>query len=176
MSSFVADTETQEECARYVARLESGLPGETERRIEGAELVGLYCSFRQGQTLRGWCIEHAEVVIALDVRRLVSFGVVKGFLYRVHRYAVAVGKGEEEEQEDWREDREENTVEKISGVEGEASRGWERNHRKKGGSASLDRFLDGTHSFDEICTALGISERELVARLKSRGDVHIIQR
>ena len=41
----------------------------------------------------------------------------------------------------------------------------------------LDRFLDGTHCFDEICTELAISERELLARLKGKGgDVQIICR
>ena len=40
----------------------------------------------------------------------------------------------------------------------------------------LERFLDGTHCFDEICTELMISEKELGQRLKTRGDVQIICR
>jgi len=44
------------------------------------------------------------------------------------------------------------------------------------GDAELKKFLDGTHCFDEICTELGISERELMSRLKSWGDVHVINR
>ncbi len=40
----------------------------------------------------------------------------------------------------------------------------------------LERFLDGTHCFDEICTELMISEKELGQRLKARGDVQIICR
>ena len=41
---------------------------------------------------------------------------------------------------------------------------------------SLEKFLDGTHCFDEICTELMISEKELGQRLKARGDVQIICR
>lgn len=40
----------------------------------------------------------------------------------------------------------------------------------------LERFLDGTHCFDEICTELMISEKELGQRLKTKGDVQIICR
>ena len=31
---------------------------------------------------------------------------------------------------------------------------------------TLSKYLDGTHCFDQICTELEISERELTARLK----------
>ena len=41
---------------------------------------------------------------------------------------------------------------------------------------ALEKFLDGTHPFDEICTELMISEKELGQRLKARGDVQIICR
>ena len=40
----------------------------------------------------------------------------------------------------------------------------------------LGKYLDGTHCFDEICTDLMISEKELTARLKAWGDVQIICR
>ena len=40
----------------------------------------------------------------------------------------------------------------------------------------LERFLDGTRCFDEICTELMVSEKELGQRLKARGDVQIICR
>ena len=48
--------------------------------------------------------------------------------------------------------------------------------RGKEGDRELERFLDGTHCFDEICTDLMISEKELGQRLKARGDVQIICR
>jgi hypothetical protein len=53
--------------------------------------------------------------------------------------------------------------------------------RGKGGKLSAEdkefsKYLDGTHCFDEICTELGLSERDLVQKLKAWGDVAIIQR
>lgn len=42
---------------------------------------------------------------------------------------------------------------------------------------SLVKYLDGMHCFDQICTELEVSERELTARLKRYpGEVLIIHR
>lgn len=43
-------------------------------------------------------------------------------------------------------------------------------------STSVLKYLDGSHCFDEICTDLMISEKELLALLKDVGDVQIIYR
>lgn len=41
----------------------------------------------------------------------------------------------------------------------------------------LAKYLDGMHCFDQICTELEISERELTARLKRyQGEVLIVHR
>ncbi|KAL9048540.1 MAG: hypothetical protein Q9162_007669 [Coniocarpon cinnabarinum] len=40
----------------------------------------------------------------------------------------------------------------------------------------LDRYLDGSHCFDEICVALSMSPQELLSRLRSRKDVHVFER
>lgn len=152
MAGFVADKEAQEECRRYVIRPDGGLPG-TERdrdpRTVGTRLVELFGSLRQGQSLRNWCMEHAEVMGVMDIRRFITFGVIKGFLYRVHKYAVASSPGSTD----------------LGGKRGKGEEG-----------AALAKYLDGTHCFDEICTELMISEKELVAKLKGFGDVQIIQR
>ena len=98
LGSFVSDKSAQEECRRYVAIPDTGLPrnlGDQVNHIEtkgeaidGTRLVELYASFKQGHSLRNWCVEHADVLEGLDVRRLVTFGVIKGFLYRVSKYGV----------------------------------------------------------------------------------------
>jgi hypothetical protein len=42
---------------------------------------------------------------------------------------------------------------------------------------TLAKYLDGMHCFDQICTELEISERELTSRLKRyQGEVLIIHR
>ncbi|KAA6416300.1 MAG: nitrogen permease regulator 2 [Lasallia pustulata] len=161
MAAFVHDADMQRECARYVAIPDSGLPGGATARgagngrggtITGIRLVELYCSLKQGQSVKGWCGEHAEALVGVDVRRLITFGVIKGFLYRVHKYAVATAL--------------------LAGGTGK-QRGRQGTEPM---DAELAKYLDGTHCFDEICTELLISEKELVARLKGCGEVQIICR
>ena len=188
VAAFVESEEMQVECARYVAL---GEPGAWEKRTEaekteaeegeeaerdkgvmsGAQLAELYLSLKQGHSVKSWCVEHADVVGRIDVRRFITFGVIKGFLYRVHKYAVATSihrsgskrltKANLNRSKQRGEQREEKTKEKT-GREAE--------------NAELGKYLDGTHCFDEICTDLMISEKELTARLKAWGDVQIICR
>ncbi len=172
------------ECARYVcisgtaASVGLGDDGGdahgNDMPISGERLISLYTSLKQGQSLKTWCIEHAEQLEGIDVRRLVTFGVIKGFLYRVHKYAIATTTA---------------TITRSSG--GENLKGGSQTEmlpsssaRDDGGGvkergqkkSELGRYLDGTYCFDEICTELGISERELVGELKRWGDVQIIHR
>ena len=181
MAAFVADAEMQAEARAYVVYPDifedgPGLNNEdnSARRelaaelLGGAELVELYCSLRQGQTMRTWCLEHAEVVGLVDVRRFVTFGVIKGFLYRVHKYAIDMGPAEASN----------NTRTASDTAEDDEPEVQQSSGRRKGntGKKVLRDFLGGAHCFDEICTELQISERELMARLQDWGDVQIIQR
>jgi hypothetical protein len=52
-------------------------------------LITLYTSLRQGLTLRTWVLDNLALLAGIDIRRLITFGIIKGFLYRVHRYAIA---------------------------------------------------------------------------------------
>ena len=54
-------------------------------------LIRLYASLKQGLTLRNWCIENASSLDGIDIRRFITFGVIKGFLYRVQKFAFATG-------------------------------------------------------------------------------------
>ncbi|KEQ88522.1 nitrogen permease regulator 2 [Aureobasidium pullulans EXF-150] len=55
-----------------------------------ATVLHLYSSLRQGLPLRDWCLAHASSLAYIDVRRFITFGIIKGFLYRSHRYAIAL--------------------------------------------------------------------------------------
>lgn len=159
IGAFVGTPQVQEECRRYILLpavalrdgLEASRVAETEAP-DGTKLVEMYCSLRQGQSVKSWCMGHADVMMVVDIRRFVTFGVIKGFLYRVHKYAIAP-----------------RATSSLSGIRSKKGR-W------GGGDTELERFLDGKHCFDEICTELLISERELLGRLKEVGEVHIIQR
>jgi len=177
---FVETTEMQEECARYVTIPDVEVGDGTsfprslredevvKERIGGTELAELYLSIKQGQSVKSWCTEHADVVSQLDMRRFITFGVIKGFLYRVHKYAFATPSAKSASSK-WltktnleRSNRKGNAVKEVGDNQAE--------------DVELTKYLDGTHSFDEICTDLMISERELSTRLKVRGDVELICR
>lgn len=197
LACFVESTELQDECARYLTipySDENGVvPGDDDGPlISGTELVELYCSLKQGQSVRHFAIHHATMLERIDVRRLITFGVIKGFLYRVHKYAIAPaavkkpahrsskknavkggfggggGGGEQSVgKEQQPQDGDDENADKAddAGMEGAADK-----------KADLFLYLDGTHCFDEICTELMISERELMGKLKTWGDVQIIHR
>ncbi|KAI0427525.1 nitrogen permease regulator 2-domain-containing protein [Xylaria sp. FL1042] len=57
------------------------------------QLIKLMTTFCVGRSVMEWVRLHQEggfdVLRHVDVRRLVQFGVIKGLLYRVHKYAVS---------------------------------------------------------------------------------------
>lgn len=164
ITSFVEDTEMQEECARYIALPTDGIKQNAQLdTISGLQLVELYLSLKQGQNVKSFYIEHAETMDRIDVRRFITFGVIKGFLYRIHKFAIATNPA------------------------GRRKRDHQVKSRQKTKAAAddpdsdayvldLEQYLDGIHCFDEICTELMISEQELTGRLKAIGDVQIISR
>lgn len=165
------------------------------------------------RTPRSTGVNPADI---LDLRRFITFGVIRGFLYRVHRYAILVspaGVGlTAGAATAARSSRRRKTAAGAGGVSAAVAAAATAtatattaatSRREPGGkktrdgaTADKDRhatpatpavaaananedddhdrqrlrpFLDGTHCFDEICTALGISERELMIRLKGFG-------
>ncbi|KAL8686855.1 MAG: hypothetical protein Q9218_006814 [Villophora microphyllina] len=169
-ASFVEDTEMQEECARYIAS-PSDRTGQSYQHglVSGLQLVELYLALKQGQTLKSFYIEHAETMDRIDVRRFVTFGVIKGFLYRVHKYAIATNPTSRRKRDHKSKNRQKALPLADVGAQNDDLDAYTY-------IVDLERFLDGTHCFDEICTELMISEHELMGRLKVVGDVQIICR
>jgi hypothetical protein len=60
-----------------------------EWHIEYETLITLYTSLRQGLTLKAWVLDNLDLLSGIDIRRFITFGIIKGFLYRVHKYAYA---------------------------------------------------------------------------------------
>ncbi|KAE8163432.1 NPR2-domain-containing protein [Aspergillus tamarii] len=59
--------------------------------VDGVGLVELYASLKQGQSVKQWYMHHSRQLAHIDIRRFITFGIIKGFLYRVHKYAYATG-------------------------------------------------------------------------------------
>ncbi|KAG9790885.1 Nitrogen permease regulator 2-like protein [Exophiala dermatitidis] len=159
--------------------------------IDGVGIVQLFASLRQGLTVREWYAQNANMLANIDMRRFVTFGVIKGFLYRVHRYAIRTQKGRQSVHGQHVDtvDESEHDHHYLTGSmssERQLNEGSLSSKRKQVGkrhdirllNSRIIEYLDGTHCFDEICTDLDISERDLMDRLKSRelGDVVIICR
>lgn len=60
--------------------------------VDGVGIVELYASMKQGQSVKQWYSQHSRELANIDIRRFITFGVIKGFLYRVHKYACATGQ------------------------------------------------------------------------------------
>jgi hypothetical protein len=173
--------------------------------IDGVGIVQLFACLRQGLTVREWYARNANMLANIDMRRFITFGVIKGFLYRVHRYAIRTQKGPigtihgprgglDDQQNGQFLTRSMSSERHFSEAPLLARRKKHNNNNNNNGDQSngkgrggedflflnshLIEFLDGTHCFDEICTELDISEKELTERLKSReiGEAVIICR
>lgn len=59
--------------------------------VDGVAIVELYASLKQGQSVKQWYAQHSNRLSYIDIRRFITFGIIKGFLYRVHKYAYATG-------------------------------------------------------------------------------------
>ncbi|CAG8494827.1 12101_t:CDS:2 [Funneliformis caledonium] len=81
ITRIIEDEAIQSECSSYVRK-----PGTMSPSF--AKLFSLYCLLKHGFTLKEWVQENQVASLNIDIRRFISFGVIKGFLYRVHKYPV----------------------------------------------------------------------------------------
>ncbi|TFK55086.1 NPR2-domain-containing protein [Heliocybe sulcata] len=81
---WLADEQhVREECGLYVTK-----PG--KRIPDFPRLLHLYSRLKPGKSVFEWSQEHDVIDQGVDVRRFVSFGVIKGFLRRIHRYPMLI--------------------------------------------------------------------------------------
>ncbi|KAL9576724.1 MAG: hypothetical protein Q9212_006865 [Teloschistes hypoglaucus] len=170
ITAFVEDTEMQEECARYIALPTDGIKQNAQLdTVSGLQLVELYLALRQGQNVKSFYIEHVETMDRVDVRRFITFGVIKGFLYRVHKFAIATNPTGRRKRDHKLKSRQKSRTAAVMEAPTD-------DPDSDSQVLDVEQYLDGTHCFDEICTELMMSEQELTSRLKAVGDVQIISR
>ncbi|ORX35598.1 nitrogen permease regulator 2-domain-containing protein [Kockovaella imperatae] len=80
-----SDESVTSECAAYVTR-----PGYS--RQPWPTLLRLYSHLVPGLTIHEWIEKYHTQALGIDPRRFVSFGIIKGFLRRVHRWPVLMEK------------------------------------------------------------------------------------
>ncbi|KUI58351.1 hypothetical protein VP1G_05640 [Cytospora mali] len=147
-----------DECASYVCIMSSG------QRVSNYQLIKLMTSFCVGRTVGEWLRLHMDtgfdVLRYVDIRRLVQFGVIKGLLYRVHKYVVS--------------------KQYIASL----ATGHSRPSVAKDGRAAgdpLQKYMDGCHNFDQIITEQNLTDGDIMERLKkfpggTTGDLTVLYR
>ncbi|KAF8077854.1 NPR2-domain-containing protein [Lyophyllum atratum] len=75
------EAHVRDECGPYVTKPGHSVP-------DWPKLLHLYSRLKPGRTVLEWMDTHDVHHLGIDVRRFTSFGVIKGFLRRVHRYPV----------------------------------------------------------------------------------------
>lgn len=155
-------------------------------RVSNYDLIRLMTSFCVGRTVTEWLKSHADagfdVLRYVDVRRLVQFGVIKGCLYRVHKYVVS------------KQYLASLVTGRSSAVDHIPRHGHRHSHGHNGHDEKhqpaqthhdtakdpLQKYTDGHHHFDQIITEQNLTEVELIDRLKRlplpAGDLKILYR
>ncbi|KAF8892501.1 nitrogen permease regulator 2-domain-containing protein [Infundibulicybe gibba] len=75
------ETHVMAECGPYVTRPGNAIP-------DWPRLLHLYSRLKAGKTVWEWMEAYNVHELGIDVRRFTSFGVIKGFLRRVHRWPI----------------------------------------------------------------------------------------
>ncbi|KAJ6502441.1 nitrogen permease regulator 2-domain-containing protein [Mycena sanguinolenta] len=81
IQNLAVEADVKEECGPYVTKPGSQIP-------DWPKLLHLYSRLKPGKTVLDWMGTYEIHELGIDVRRFVSFGVIKGFLRRVHRWPV----------------------------------------------------------------------------------------
>lgn len=133
-----------QECLQYIM-----IPNAPEISIE--RIYALYCGLKYGLTVKDWIEEQQLSLLHVDERRVISFGVIKGLIYRVHKYPILTSTNESETQFSFpTKDQYDLVVNKYTGMPIHPE---------------IIPYLDGKHHYDEICTALECSPQELDEQL-----------
>ena len=137
----------QDECADYVY-----INGP---RLDKYYLVRLFTSLCTSRTLKEWIFMHNnqnfQLMNYVDIRRFIQFGVIKGLIYRIHKYAVSAQY-------------------LASLITGES--------RPVEGGDELQKYTDGCHCFDQIIAEQNMGDEKIMAQLRKfpKGDVEIVYR
>ncbi|TPX34678.1 hypothetical protein SmJEL517_g02766 [Synchytrium microbalum] len=136
VNMMLAKWSFQQDCLNFVTL-------QNQQQPSFASIFRLYCGLRHGLTVREWIEENRVAEINIDIRRFFIYGLVKGFVYRVHRYPVWTSLLDDDNNSN------SNVVSTPSAFAIDLI------------PPKIQRLLDGTHHFDDLCTRLSLSAREL---------------
>jgi nitrogen permease regulator 2-like protein len=138
--------------------------GATSRRpVSNYQLIKLMTTFCTGKSVMEWLRGHLDsgfdVLRYIDVRRFVQFGILKGYLYRVHKYVVS-----------------KQYLAALATGQSRPFANAEAANTAKGGEGGkgdpLQRYTDGRCCFDQIITEQNLTDGEIMDRLKQLPVAH----
>ncbi|KAK6439433.1 Nitrogen permease regulator 2 [Oleoguttula sp. CCFEE 5521] len=203
---FVNDADMVDECRNYITIdpadniLAPSWDADTKSRASRMEtssrttVIELYSAVDGAISVAEFCTAQEARLYNIDVRRLFTFGVIKGFIRRRHKHAMsspvanapnrtlnaARWKPESDPDKAWRD--------------AAFSSGWATppvhsptmtkdplpsdKQLRDDLDAELAKYLNGQHCSDQICVELGMTEKAILARLSSGafGDVAVLLR
>ncbi|KAI0845652.1 nitrogen permease regulator 2 [Daldinia vernicosa] len=141
-------TSTTEDGHDTATDADVGRQQQQQQPVSHYQLVKLMTTFCAGRSVMEWIKLHQDagfdVLRHVDVRRLVQFGVIKGLLYRVHKYVVS-----------------KQCLEALATGRRVLSRSDD------GEEDTLLRYADGCHCFDQIITEQNMTDGEIMRKLRS---------
>ncbi|KAK6473875.1 GATOR complex protein NPRL2 isoform X1 [Huso huso] len=81
VQNLIDNKSVQEECLLYVTK-----PG--QKRASLRDVFQLYCGLSPGTTVRDLCSRYAQQLQRVDERKLIQFGLMKGFIRQLQKYPV----------------------------------------------------------------------------------------
>ena len=148
MKDFIDNKDgMQEECNKYVC-----INGP---KLANFYLVRLFTTLCTSRTLKEWIFMHNyqnfQLMNYVDIRRFIQFGVIKGLIYRIQKFAIS-------------------SQYLASLVTGESQPGGESN--------MLQKYTDGCHCFDQVIVEQNMGDEKIMAELRKfpKCDVEIIYR
>ena len=81
-SEFIQSNQLQDQCLQYVSK--KGYV------IQIGQIIKLYCCLKESINLEQWVQDNLRFVEMIEIRKFIIFGVLSGFLSRVHCYPVSL--------------------------------------------------------------------------------------
>lgn len=151
--SLFKNEDIMNECIKAVCRNNISAHSVQESYPKPKTVFRIFCSMNYGVTVRDLCLQYNPQNQNIDEKKLIRFGLMKGYIRRVHRYPVLLTANDRTYNSD--------------------------NHDLSSSLESVAHFFDGDHNFDQICckaSKLNYNVRELQEDVDKREDVLIINK
>ncbi|KAK6420008.1 Nitrogen permease regulator 2 [Oleoguttula sp. CCFEE 5521] len=192
---FASDAEMGDECREFItidpADNIFAPSWDADMRSRAAEtgtilrtaVIDLYSAVDGANSVAEFCAAHGTRLYNIDIRRFFTFGVIKGFIKRRHKYAMESSASDIKDLTSnaarWKPEPDPDRAWRDAAF----SSGWatppvhspkltkdslpSNKQLRDDMDAKLVKYLDGQHCIDQICVELGMTEKAILARLRS---------